>query len=207
MGAKVTSGFKKPDRRAATMMDPQHNADRLGLLMRAAQDGDSSAYLRLLKEITPLLRRAVRQQRKFLQPSDVEDLLQDILLSLHSVRATYDPARPFLPWLLTIARNRMADGSRRQMRRSANEVSVAEYPETFSDVPANTLETRYGDPEALHTAIGRLPSGQRRAVEMLKLREMSLKEAASASGMSVVALKVAVHRGMNTLRKALSAEA
>ena len=58
--------------------------------------------------------------------------MQDILLSLHSVRATYDPARPFLPWLLTIARNRMADGSRRQMRRAANEVSVAEYPETFS---------------------------------------------------------------------------
>jgi RNA polymerase sigma factor (sigma-70 family) len=188
-------------------MDPQNQADRLGLLMRAAQDGDSAAYLRLLKEIAPLLRRAVRQQRKFLQPSDVEDLVQDILLSLHSVRATYDPARPFLPWLRTIANNRMADGSRRQMRRAAHEVSVAEYPETFSDAPTNTLETRYGDPEALHKAIGRLPSGQRRAVEMLKLREMSLKEAASASGMSVVALKVAVHRGMNTLRKVLSVEA
>ncbi len=188
-------------------MDPQNQTDRLGLLMRAAQDGDSAAYLRLLREITPLLRRAVRQQRKFLQACDIEDLVQDILLSLHSVRATYDPARPFRPWLLTIARNRMADGSRRQMRRSANEVSVAEYPETFSVAPTNTLETRYGDPEALRQAIGRLPSGQRRAVEMLKLREMSLKEAASASGMSVAALKVAVHRGMNSLRKALSVEA
>jgi len=175
--------------------------------MRAAQDGDASAYLRLLNEIAPLLRRAVRQQRKFLQPCDVEDLVQDILLSLHSVRATYDPARPFLPWLLTIARNRMADGSRRQMRRAANEVSVAEYPETFSVAPTNTLDNRYGDPQALRQAIGRLPSGQRRAVEMLKLREMSLKEAASASGMSVTALKVAVHRGMNTLRKVLSVEA
>jgi DNA-directed RNA polymerase specialized sigma24 family protein len=58
----------------------------------------------------------------------------------------------------------------------------------------------------LRQAIGRLPHGQRRAVEMLKLREMSLKEAASASGMSVAALKVAVHRGMNTLRKALNVE-
>lgn len=175
--------------------------------MRAAQDGDSAAYLRLLQEVTPLLRRVVRQQRKFLQPCDVEDLVQDILLSLHSVRATYDPARPFLPWLLTIARNRMVDGSRRQIRRTANEISVAEYPETFSEAPTNTLETRYGDREALHKAIGQLPSGQRRAVEMLKLREMSLKEAASESGMSVVALKVAVHRGMNTLRRALNVEA
>lgn len=209
MKAKVTSGSEKPDRRAIFVMDPQNHADRLGPLMRAAQDGDSAAYLRLLKEITPLLRRAVRQRRKFLQSSDIEDLVQDILLSLHSVRATYDPARPFLPWLMTIANNRMADGSRRQMRRTANEVSVAEYPETFSDAPTNTntMETRFGDREALHKAIGRLPGGQRRAVEMLKLREMSLKEAASASGMSVAALKVAVHRGMNTLRKALSVEA
>jgi RNA polymerase sigma-70 factor (ECF subfamily) len=100
----------------------------------------------------------------------------------------------------------MADGSRRQMRRTANEVSVAEYPETFSEEPANTLGTGYGDPQALHQAIGKLPRGQRAAIEMLKLRGMSLKEAASMSGMSVVALKVAVHRGMNSLRKALSIE-
>jgi RNA polymerase sigma-70 factor (ECF subfamily) len=55
-------------------------------------------------------------------------------------------------------------------------------------------------------AIANLPRGQRDAIEMLKLREMSLKEAASASGMSVAALKVAVHRGMKTLRKTMSAE-
>ena len=39
---------------------------------------------------------------------------------------------------------------------------------------------------------------------MLKLREMSLKEAASASGTSIGALKVSVHRAMTTLRKVLT---
>lgn len=175
--------------------------------MRAAQEGDSNAYLLVLREITPLLRRTVHQHRNFLQSSDVEDLVQDILLSLHSVRATYDPARPFLPWLMAIARNRMADGARRHVRRAANEVSVAEYPETFTDEPTNSLGDGYRDPEALRQAIGGLPHGQRQAIEMLKLREMSLKEAASATGMSIVALKVAVHRGMTALRKVLSVEA
>jgi len=174
--------------------------------MRSAQDGDSAAYRQLLTEIAPLLRRFVRRQRQFLQPCDIEDLVQDILLSLHAVRATYDPGRPFLPWLLAIARNRMVDGTRRQMRRAANEVSVADYPETFSHEATNTMDAGYGDPEALKQAIAGLPRGQRRAIEMLKLREMSLKEAASASGMSVAALKVAVHRGTGTLRKMLSAE-
>lgn len=201
MGGPETTDRQRP------LMDQTNAPNQLGILMRAAQDGDSDAYLRLLQALVPLLRRVVRQRRKFLQPADVEDLVQDILLSLHTVRATYDPDRPFLPWLLTIAHNRMADGSRRQMRRAANEVSVAEYPETFFDDATNTGLSGYGDPEALRRAIGRLPDGQRKAIEMLKLREMSLKEAASASGMSISALKVAVHRGMHNLRKALSVEA
>jgi RNA polymerase sigma-70 factor (ECF subfamily) len=41
---------------------------------------------------------------------------------------------------------------------------------------------------------------------MLKLRELSLKEAAAETGMSVSALKVAVHRAIKTLRVALHAE-
>jgi RNA polymerase sigma-70 factor (ECF subfamily) len=187
-------------------MDARAETDRLERLMRAAQDGDGAAYLRLLTEITPILRRAVQGRRRFLQPSDVEDLVQDILVSLHSVRATYDPARPFLPWLMAIAHNRLADAARRYGRGAANEVLVAEIPETFSEQPANNADGTYGDPEALRQAIGRLPPGQRRAIELLKLREMSLKEAAVASGMSVAALKVAVHRGMIALRKALGSE-
>ena len=60
--------------------------------------------------------------------------------------------------------------------------------------------------EALRRAIQDLPPGQRDAIEMLKLREMSLKEAAAASGTSVGALKVSVHRAIATLRKALTKE-
>jgi RNA polymerase sigma-70 factor (ECF subfamily) len=185
-------------------MNPRASPKHLGELMRAAQDGDGAAYLQLLTEVTPLLRRVIQRQRWFRQAADVEDLVQEVLISLHTVRATYDPGRPFLPWLLAIARNRMVDALRRQGRRAANEVSVAEYPETFSEEPANTPEGGYGDPEALRRAIGQLPPGQRRAVELLKLKEMSLKEASASSGMSVGALKVAVHRGMIALRKALS---
>jgi RNA polymerase sigma-70 factor (ECF subfamily) len=49
--------------------------------------------------------------------------------------------------------------------------------------------------------VERLPPGQREAVRLLKLKEMSLKEAAAASGMSIAALKVATHRGLKNLRK------
>jgi RNA polymerase sigma factor (sigma-70 family) len=179
---------------------------RLASLMKSAQDGDGAAYGRLLKEITPLLRRAVSARRPRQQHADVEDLVQDVLLSLHAVRATYDPDRPFLPWLFGIMRNRVSDDMRRQARRAAHEIAAEQVPETFRAVAANTEENTYGDPEALKQAISGLPRGQREAIEMLKLRELSLREAAAAGGTSVGSLKVAVHRAIKTLRRTLSAE-
>jgi RNA polymerase sigma-70 factor (ECF subfamily) len=74
---------------------------------------------------------------------------------------------------------------------------------TFADESTNTTSGDYGDPDALRQALGVLPAGQREAIEMLKLQEMSLKEASAATGMSVGALKVATHRAMNALRKLL----
>jgi len=119
------------------------------------------------------------------------------------VRATYDGRRPFVPWLIAITRNRMADAARRHARRAAREVAVEEYPETSEAVATNTVGETYGDPEALRQAVAELPKGQRVAVELLKLREMSLKEAAETSGMTVGALKVASHRATRALRLAL----
>src|SRR5262245_31106615 len=109
----------------------------LGTLMQAAQGGDTQAYVLLLKEITPRVRQIVRAQRRFLKIEDIEDLVQDILLSVHAVRATYDPRRPFMPWLMAITRHRLADAARRHTRRAAHELQVENVPVTFSDEGAN----------------------------------------------------------------------
>jgi RNA polymerase sigma-70 factor (ECF subfamily) len=178
--------------------------ERLAGLMRSAQHGDRSAYAALLGEVAALARKMVRRRFAFLQPQDVEDLVQDILLSVHAARPTYGPERPFLPWLAAIARNRMADGARRYVRRRANEVVSERLPETFPTEQANMPQGGYGDAEALAQAMADLPPGQRQAIELVKLREMSLKEASAVSGISVGALKVAVHRGIAALRRALT---
>jgi RNA polymerase sigma factor (sigma-70 family) len=176
--------------------------DDLAGLMKIAQAGDTEAYSQLLQEITMRLRRIVRRYRSFLGVEDIEDLVQDILLSLHSVRATYDPQRPFMPWLLAITRNRLADGARRYARTSLRELNIDSLDVTFADENANKTEDVFGK-EDLKNAIDGLPAAQRTAVEMLKLREMSLKEAAAVSGMSIGALKVATHRAIIALRKML----
>jgi RNA polymerase sigma-70 factor (ECF subfamily) len=176
---------------------------RLASLMQAAQQGDQRAYAQLLGELTPILRRFLWSQRRFLGSADIEDLVQEVLLSLHSVRATYDPKRPFMPWLAAIARNRLADGARRYVRRAAHEVQVDEFPVTFAEEAANTEPGGVGDPEELRRAVRALPKAQREAIEMLKLRELSLKEASAISGMTIGALKISAHRAMGSLRRVL----
>jgi len=185
------------------MTAPLANDDQLGSLMRAAQSGDSAAYLRLLHALTPRIRRVIARQRGFVGTEEVEDLVQDVLLSLHSVRATYDPSRPFMPWVLAIVRNRLVDGARRYARSSGREVHIDDADVTFSEAATNLDREGPGDVEALRRAVGALPDGQRQAIELLKLQELSLKEAAAVSGSTVGALKVATHRAMAALRKAL----
>jgi RNA polymerase sigma-70 factor (ECF subfamily) len=172
------------------------------ILMARAQDGDGDAYRRLLEEVTPYLRSLAALRHR--DPSDAEDAVQDILLTIHAVRQTYDPARPFRPWLVTIANRRLVDRLRRQGRLRSRETALTSDHETFPARQANLEEAVFYRLE-LQAALENLPPGQRQAIRLLKLKEMSLKEAAGATGLSVTALKGATHRALKNLRKMLSA--
>jgi RNA polymerase sigma-70 factor (ECF subfamily) len=187
------------------MNDANHLDDRrLAGLMAAAQDGDRAAYAALLRELLPILRRAARQRLRG-APSDVEDLVQETLKSLHQVRHSYDPARPLLPWVFAILRYRAADAMRRHVRTAGREVAIDPERETFAHAAANTGSEAALDGAALRRAVDRLPPSQKTAIELVKLKEMTLKEASVVSGMSVPALKVATHRAIKSLRAALRA--
>ena len=170
------------------------------MLMTRAQAGEREAYRCLLEDITPFIR--VLAARRLRDASDVEDAVQDVLVTIHAIRHTYDPSRPFAPWLAAIAKRRIVDHLRRQIRANAQQTPLVSSPETFSEPSAN-LDDIGVDAAALRNAIEDLPSGQRQAIELLKLGEMSLKEAATASGVSIAALKIATHRALKTLRKVL----
>lgn len=167
--------------------------------MRAAQAGDRTAYSRLLREVTPFVRALLR--RHCSQPQDLEEMVQETLLTLHRVRQTYDPNRPFSPWLGAIAARRGIDGLRRRSRVARHEVSAEiEGYETFSDPRANIDIEAAGAPAEVEALLRRLPPRQRQALEAVKLKEMSLAEAAAVSGQTVGALKVNTHRALKTLR-------
>jgi RNA polymerase sigma-70 factor (ECF subfamily) len=168
------------------------------LLMVAAQAGDGAAYDRLLRGVTPFVRALARRHCR--NPSDLEELVQDTLLTLHRVRHTYDPGRPFSPWLAAIASRRSIDGLRRRLRLSRYEVTDATAHETFVDTAANYEVEQLRSAEEVGELLRLLPPRQRQALEALKLKEMSLAEASAASGQSVGALKVNAHRALKALR-------
>ncbi|HTY68265.1 MAG TPA: sigma-70 family RNA polymerase sigma factor [Alphaproteobacteria bacterium] len=172
--------------------------------MAAAQDGDRAAYDQLLREILPFLRAVVAGQHR--RPDRIEDVVQDVLLTIHRVRHTYDPARPIRPWLAAIARRRSIDALRRRGRTEAMEVADDLAYETFADPAANRELEAAQNTAGLSGAIAGLPPSQREAVELLKLKEMSLAEASRASGKSTTALKVNVHRAIKALRAQLTGE-
>jgi RNA polymerase sigma-70 factor (ECF subfamily) len=191
---------------------PPHGADRhsedsdlrWSRLMAAAQDGDRDAYRLLLGEILPFIRAIVARQHRL--PDRADDVLQDVLLTLHRVRHTYDPNRSFKHWLAMIARRRSIDGLRRRLRHGGVEIADEAAYETFADPAANRVEEARDAAQELRAAVASLPERQREALEVVKLREMSLREASEATGMSVAALKVNVHRALKALRARLKGE-
>jgi len=170
------------------------------ICMARAQGGDREAYRWLLGEIAPYVRSLAA--RRMQNRGDVEEAVQETLLTVHAVRHTYDPARPFGPWLVAIANRRIVDALRRHGRAAAREVPLEAGHETFAAPEANYHEAA-SEARVLREAVENLPAGQRQAIQLLKLKEMSLKEAAAASGISVAALKVSTHRALKRLRKML----
>lgn len=170
---------------------------RWGGLLAAAQAGDARAYGTLLREITPRLRSLCRARIR--DTAEAEDAVQEALMTIHALRHTYDPERPFGPWLTTIATRRAVDRLRRRGRGAGRESNIDDLPEGAASV-APVAEERIAA-RNLRDAVSSLPESQRTALRLAKLEDLSLAEASARSGLSVGALKVATHRAMQSLRK------
>ncbi|MDK9697889.1 MAG: sigma-70 family RNA polymerase sigma factor [Siculibacillus sp.] len=163
--------------------------------MRAALAGDANAYRRLLEALTPVLRAAAARglARAGLGSADVEDVVQETLLALHLKRHTWDPTRPLMPWVATIARHKLVDGLRRRGRRS--EVPVEDFHEILA-APAEPDPTEARDVDRM---LGRLAPRQRDIVRSITVEDRSIAATADRLGMSEGAVRVALHRGLKAL--------
>ncbi|WP_137125343.1 sigma-70 family RNA polymerase sigma factor [Roseomonas sp. HF4] len=171
--------------------------------MVAAQAGDGRSYDLLLRDCLPLLRAIAR--RRIADFHEAEDAVQDTLLTIHRMMATYDPSRPVRPWIAAIAERRCIDRLRRRGRGAGREAPLDDHAETLAAPAGETGEDRIAGRQ-LRDAVAELPESQRTALRLAKLEDLPLAEAAARSGLSVGALKVATHRALKTLRRRLGVE-
>jgi RNA polymerase sigma-70 factor (ECF subfamily) len=161
----------------------------LARLMVACQKGDQQACTVLLTEVQLWLERYFRRR---CPPAQLDDLVQEVLLAVYTKRATYDPERPFLPWLAAISRYRWVDHLRKVYRNA--EDALEDY-----DAPEDSDEESVLARLSLERMFGHIPDKQSDVIEMVKIEGLSIREAADRSGQTESAVKVNIHRGLKKL--------
>lgn len=165
--------------------------------MAAAHGGDTRAYERLLGELGSVIEAYVRS--RFGPLPFTEDCVQECLLAIHRARHTYDPSRPFRPWLFAIVRNRTVDMLRRMHARDRTARSSADSaPEGIEHGPEAESET--GE------ILAQLKPEFRDALTLTKIYGYSIEEAARRSGISETAMKSRVSRAIRATAALLSSE-
>jgi RNA polymerase sigma-70 factor (ECF subfamily) len=172
---------------------------RLKVLMLAALGGDAASYRVLLAETGAHL-RGYYAKRLGREAADIEDLVQETLIALHTRRATYDTAQPLTPWVYAIARYKLIDHLRKRDRHRTLPLDDADAlfaPSETEDAIARRDVDRL---------LGNLPARTQTLVRGVKVEGLSTQEAATRTGMSESAVKVAVHRAMRSLSAMLGKE-
>ncbi len=180
----VTSASKNSDKYA-----------KLAALFRAGLTGDALSYNRFLQAISPIIHRAICKK---LTAIEAEDVLQEILISIHKARHTYDGERPIMPWLLAITRFRINDALRKIYASPRCEhVDIGD----LTDILVDVTETPSSN-ESLSELFKGVPEREQKILTMMHFEDYTAKETGQRLGMKESAVKVAAHRTMKKIRKA-----
>lgn len=167
---------------------------RLRQLYLESMKGDKASYENFLELSSVLIKRYLtRLGGVHVDSQTVEDLLQEVLISLHEKRHTYQSDKPLLPWIYAIARYRFIDHYRAKKRRPG---MVA----LDTDVEARLVSQNEEPQQNIEEVLELLTGKQRDMLMLIKIEGKSYAETAKELSMNVSALKVAVHRIVKTLK-------
>jgi RNA polymerase sigma factor (sigma-70 family) len=172
----------------------------LGLLEQGRRQ-----FLALIEHIRPELHRYCTRMTGSV--ADGEDVVQETL-----ARASYELPQlralpPLRPWLFRIAHNRAIDHWRREKYRASEPLDAAlEIADEHRHQPDNVLARQ----QAVSAAITRfleLAPAQRGCVILKDVLDHSTDEIAEELGLSVPAVKAALHRGRAALQSQMATAA
>jgi RNA polymerase sigma-70 factor (ECF subfamily) len=163
--------------------------EELRALMISGLDGNAADHAALLRALVPLLTGFYRRRAN---DGDVDDLVQDTLIAVHTRRGTYDRVRPFTAWLFAIARYKLIDHFRRNRRtvpmEGLEEILVTE-----------GFEDKSGARMDVDQLLEILPEKQARMIRATRIDGMSVAEVAERDQIGESDVKISVHRGLKRL--------
>lgn len=162
-------------------------------LMRAANRGDQRAYASLLGAIAPVVRGIVRARGAALGFEQCEDIVQDVLLTIHLKRQTWREDQPLRPWLYAVTRHKVIDA----FRARGNRVDLP--VEDFAEVlPAPTADDPL-EARDMERVIGQLDPRAAAIVGAIGIDGDSVAQTGDRLGMTEGAVRVALHRAFKRL--------
>lgn len=190
--------------KTTTRKDYDADEQRWSAMMVSAQQGDDKQYQQLLMELTTVIQRYLISRLG--RHDFIEDCVQDILLAIHNGRHTYQPKRPFRPWMFAIVRNRSIDYLR---KRKSYDNAIANQAEVIRQLDEEMVDktTDELDQSIMQgRLIDALAPPFKQAIVLTKLIGYSNAEAAERLSISETAVKVRVHRGIAKLKSLFEAE-
>ncbi len=146
-------------------------------------------------------------------PSDAEDLAQQVFVRVWKSATRYEPTAKFTTWLFTIARNLVFNESRRRKNRPTTSLDApisagdeSSPPRQFTDVAATSPDVVLLEremQEAIDAAIALLPEQQRLALVLRRYEEMPYEEIGNVLDLTVPAVKSVLFRARTFLRERL----
>jgi RNA polymerase sigma-70 factor, ECF subfamily len=173
-------------------------ADKLEALMQQSLDGNQRAYAELLQETSRLLKPFLARRLSF--TNEVDDLMQEILISIHKARHTYDGKRPYKPWVYAIARFRLQDYLRAHYADQLSQADDLAELEEFLHEDVTEPDISY---ESISAEVRKLPEKQATILRLMHQEGYTAREVAMKMGMNESAVKVAAHRAYKILRQKL----
>ena len=170
-------------------------------LARRASSGDRRAFAALYDHhVDAVYRYAFFRLRT---DAEAEDVTSEVFHRALAAMPRYEPRRPFLAFLYTLARNVIADQHRRRRPEASFEDALA-HP---SDMPGpDQIAVSTDDARQLRAAIGRLTPLQQDVVVLRFLEDRSNKEIAAITGKPEATIRGIQMRALAALRDLLGAE-
>lgn len=180
--------------------------DRLAELVPLAQKGDQRALKEVIQLVHPVVLRYARARIGGGRTPTAEDVAQEVCLAVATSIGKYkDTGRPFMAFVYGIAFNKVTDAHRALSRDKSNPTEEVPDQEFLGATPEDVAMVEVGS-NRVRGLLDLLSEKAREIVVLRVFAGLSAEETAEIIGSTAGAVRVAQHRALATMRKAVEEE-